>query len=156
MTEILLTAPTVRQAGLVDLDATWFIQIGLFLLLYALLTLLFFKPYVAFLRRRDERTRGLRERAQDLVLRATELEGSLQALLAEARTRGVADRRALVEEGARLRDSVVAKERQRVQFEIERELSELDRQKQAFVSRLDALAGELAGMIESRMRVEGK
>ena len=43
-----------QAAALVDLDATYFIQMAMFLVLYVLLTQVFFKPYVRRLHRRDE------------------------------------------------------------------------------------------------------
>ena len=155
MTEFVLST-SVLKAALIDLDATWFIQIGIFLLLYLLLRFVFFQPYVAFLRRRDDRTRGLRERALDVAAKARDLEESLEARLAEARSQAVATRRGLVEDGARLRDTIVAKERARADADLQQAAGSLEAERRAFAAKLDATAADLGALIESRMRVEGK
>lgn len=140
------------RAGLVDLDATWFIQIAVFLTLYAILRYAFFRPYVELLRRRDEATRGQRARAQALLEKARQVETSLEARLSEARVEAVRVRRRLAEEGARLRDEIVARERARVQQEIARGLAELESLKRAHAPRIEAEAQVLAGMIEAQVR----
>lgn len=153
MDKVVLEITTIQRAGLVDLDATWFVQIGLFLLFYLILSLLFFRPYIALLRRREEKTRLLRERAQQLLAQALEIESSLQAMLAEAKAKGIAERRALVEEGLRIRDEIVTAERKRIAAEVQKELQELDDQKKDFLARADVLAKELATIIEERLRL---
>ena len=55
MPEVAVNVP-VLHAALVDLDATYLIQGVLFLVLYAILSRVFFSPYIGFLRRRDEAT----------------------------------------------------------------------------------------------------
>ena len=155
MADFVLTT-TVLKAALIDLDATWFVQIGIFLTLYLLLRFVFFQPYVAFLRRRDDRTRGLRERAQDVAAKARDLEESLEARLGEARTRAVATRRVLVEDGARLRDAIVAKERARADADLLQAAGKLETERRSFTAKMAGTAADLAALIESRMRVEGK
>ena len=147
----------VLQAALVDLDATYFIQMALFLVLYIILTIVFFKPYVKFLNRRDDRTSRLRERAKDLLKQAQALEETAERELSKARTAAVLERRRLAEEGARLRDEIVSRERERMQVELDRQLATLDVRKGEFLSRLDEVAAEVASLIEGQIdSAEGK
>jgi len=143
-------ATPVIQAGLVDLDATWLVQIGLFLVLYAILAIAFFRPYVAFLRRRDEATGGLRARAGDLLRRARDLEESIDRSLAEARAEAVRIRRRLSEEGERLRDEIAARERARMQAELDRGIEAIEARKREFMLQMDAVAADVAALIESQ------
>lgn len=142
----------VLKAGLVDLDATWFIQIAVFLTLYVILRYAFFKPYIAVLKRRDESTRGLRARAVAIAEEARRLEASLATRLTEARAEAVLARRRLADEGARLRDEILGRERARVQAELAREMEALAAQRRELDKRADAVASELAAMIESQVR----
>lgn len=139
-------------AALVDLDATYFVQMAMFLILYILLSQVFFRPYVQRLRRRDKAGHGLRERAKDAQRRAREMDEDAERRLAEARQAALIERRRLADEGIALRDSIVAKERQRAQSRVDQELVLLDAQKSGFLSGADRTAGELAALIDSQMQ----
>ena len=98
----------VLRAGLIDLDVTWLVQIGLFLLVYAVLAFGFFRPYAALLRRRDAATKGRKEHAAALLAEAQALEQKVEGRLADARAQAMQIRRDLVEEGRAQRDRIVA------------------------------------------------
>jgi F-type H+-transporting ATPase subunit b len=136
----------------VDLDATYFIQMGLFLVLYILLSRFFFAPYVARLRLRDQSSRGLRERAKDALRRVRDLEEDTEQRLQEARQAAVAERRRLAEDGVALRDAIVQKEREHMQARVDGEMADLSGQKDAFLAGADRVAEELAGLIEHQVR----
>jgi F0F1-type ATP synthase membrane subunit b/b' len=145
-----VAAPMV--AGLVDLDATYFIQMGLFLVLYILLSQVFFAPYVARLRRRDQSSRGLRERAKDALHRVKQLEEDAEQRLLDARQAAVAERRRLAEDGVALREAIVQKERERMQARVDGEMADLKGQKDTFLAVADKAAEEMAGLIEHQVR----
>jgi F0F1-type ATP synthase membrane subunit b/b' len=151
MSEVLVNMP-MAHAALIDLDATWPMQIGLFLLTYTFLTLLFFKPYIALLRERDAKTRGLRDRAADLLRRAREAEAGLEARLSEARGEAVRVRRALAEDGLHIRDRIVETERTRVQADIDGQLVLLEAKRTEAMARVDAIATELSALVQGRLR----
>jgi F0F1-type ATP synthase membrane subunit b/b' len=156
MPEVAVNVP-VLHAALVDLDATYLMQVVVFLVLYAILSLVFFRPYLRFLRRRDEATQGLRDRSRELLRRATELEENAERELTRARQAAVAERRRLADEGIRLRDETVAAERTRVQQDLDARFAELDSRRREFAVGLDRVAGDLALMIENRLQTaEGK
>ena len=116
----------VLRAGLIDLDVTWLVQIGLFLLVYAVLAFGFFRPYAARLRRRDEATKGRRETAAAMLAEARAIEQKVDVRLAEARAEAVRIRRELVDEGRAQRDRLVQVERERVQAEVDAALAQLE------------------------------
>jgi F-type H+-transporting ATPase subunit b len=145
-----VAAPLV--AALVDLDATYFIQMGLFLVLYVLLSLVFFGPYTKRLRRRDASSLGLREHAKDALRRARDLDEDAERKMAEARQAAVAERRRLAEEGAGLRDSIVRKERERMQARVDEELVSLQALKDRFLAGVEPAAEELSQVIEAQVR----
>ena len=112
MDAIVSLAPPLA-AALVDLDATYFVQMTMFLVLYILLSQVFFKPYVRRLRLRDQAGHGLRERAKDALRRAKELDEDAERRLTGAKQAAVLERRRLAEDGVALRDGIVTKERER-------------------------------------------
>jgi len=139
-------------AGLVDLDATYFVQLGVFLLLYLLLSQVFFGPYVARLRRRAASTHGMRQRAQENERKAREILQRIEDRMAEVRQAAVAERKALAEEGARLREATIARERDRLQRRVEQELEELRVLKARLLQEADRKAAELADEMEKQVR----
>lgn len=144
--------PVVLKAGLIDLDATYFVQLALFLLLYAVLWTTFFGPYTRFLKRRDEATEGLRRRAHDLNEQVRAIEADIEARLQAARAEALQLRRRLADEGARMRSEIVARERARMQAELEKHLRALEEEKRTFLARADEVAAVLAGLIEEQAR----
>ena len=145
----------VLRAGLIDLDVTWLVQIGLFLLVYVVLAFGFFRPYAALLRRRDEATKGRREHATALLAEAQALEQKVEVRLAEARAEAVRIRHDLAEEGRTQRDRLVAAERERAQATVEAALAQLESGKQQHLAELDRAAGDLAALIETQVRGGG-
>lgn len=150
-------ATPVLKAALIDLDATYLIQLGLFLVLFLLLRRFFFMPYADLLRRRDSATLGLRTRGKEQLRRALDLEAQAEERLARTRQEAVAQRRRLAEEGLRVRDEVVARERAAMQERLDNAMAELDAEKARFRTAAPAAVSSLAGMIQTQVDVvEGK
>lgn len=147
-----MEVPVVLKAGLIDLDATYFVQLALFLLLYAVLWTTFFGPYTRFLKRRDEATEGLRRRAHDLKEQVRTIEADIEARLSAARTEAMQLRRRLADEGARLRSEIAARERRRMQAELERHVRAVEEEKQRFLARSDEVATLLANLVVEQSR----
>lgn len=145
----------VLRAGLIDLDVTWLVQIGLFLLVYAVLAFGFFRPYAALLRRRDAATKGRKEHAAALLAEAQALEQKVEGRLADARAQAMQIRRDLVEEGRAQRDRIVAAERERAHATVETALAQLESEKQQHLADLDRAAGDVAALIEAQVRAGG-
>ena len=151
MTETLI-AVDVAGSGLIDIDATALVQVSLFLILYAVLAHLFFRPYAAFLRRRDAVTSGLVEDARKTLVEATEIESRLEAALVDAKSEAMRMRRELVEEGRRMRDTALARERSRFEEHLAVEMEVLEGRKAEFRSRLEAAAADVSARIEDQVQ----
>jgi F-type H+-transporting ATPase subunit b len=139
--------------SIVDVDATVFVQLGLFLLCFLLLRGLVFKPLLRLVDERRAQTLGMREEAKQLdsdadernkkVLRAlqqTKLEGQTERerMRQQSKQREQEILRTAKEEAARLQDTARAKvEAQRA--EAERAGTEQARELAA------GIAGRLAG-----------
>lgn len=94
LTLSLLTAPVSHEPQLLDLDATVFVQLGLFLLVVFALTKFLWGPYLRVRSERTTRVEGYRSEAQRLEAEADARMGRAEAALAEARKQGGADRAA--------------------------------------------------------------
>jgi len=142
-----LVAIRVMQAGLIDLDATVLVQLGLFLLLYLILSRVFFKPYARRLAKRDETVTALRRENSEMNERLKSLEDRLASELASARRQGMQERRAQVQAAAAERDALVAAERTKTTEDIERTIADLDVHKRRPIADMDADATMLADLI---------
>jgi len=85
-------APQSHEPQLIDLDATAFIQLGLFLLLMLVLRQFLWKPYLKVRGERTTRVDGYREEAARLEAEATARLAKAEAALAEARRVGSGER----------------------------------------------------------------
>jgi F-type H+-transporting ATPase subunit b len=141
----MLSAPQSHEPLLIDLDATVFIQLGIFLLLVAVLHRLLWKPYLKVRAERTSRVDGYREEATRLDAEAEARLANAEAQLAEARRIGVGER-AVARAEAQAREKTLLAE---AQAEAQKVLADARKQ-------LDAsLTGERAQM-QSKAREIGR
>jgi len=89
---LLQAAPQSHEPQLIDVDATFFLQLGIFLLLMAVLGRFLWKPYLRVRTERVARVEGYREEATRLEADAQQRLGRADAALAEARRVGAGER----------------------------------------------------------------
>ena len=73
------------QAGLVDIDGTFVIQLGVFLVFFVLFSTLVVKPLIRTYRLRFDRMQGAREAAEEFTARAAAASSTYEAKIDEAR-----------------------------------------------------------------------
>lgn len=143
-----------KEAPLIDLDGTIFLQFGIFLILALVLYLLVFKPYLALRDEREARTSGARQRAKSVEGQASLVESDLQARLAVARRRAEAERLRLRQEGAAGEREVLAAARLETERAIEegrrRLADERQRVRGQLMAEVEPLAREITGRILGR------
>jgi F0F1-type ATP synthase membrane subunit b/b' len=88
----LLTAPSSPEPQLIDLDGTFFIQLGVLFVLMLALTRLLWKPYLRVRAERVSRVEGYREEAARLEADAQQRLERAEGALAEARRVGAGER----------------------------------------------------------------
>ena len=76
---------TASSGSLVDIDATLFIQLGIFLVMLFLLSRLLFRPVVQLIEARHEATEGTLNAAVALEKEAAEIDKTAETKLAELR-----------------------------------------------------------------------
>src|SRR5437762_1748421 len=106
---LLTAAPEAHEPQLIDIDATIFFQLGIFLLLLVILTRYLWKPYLRVRTERVARVEGYREQAVKLESDAQQRLHRADAALAEARRVG-AGQRAVARAEAQAREQTLLAE----------------------------------------------
>lgn len=114
---------------MIALDYTVLIQVVAFLLFWFLLTRLLFKPFLAILEEREQRTEGVKAKAAALREEGERLLKEYEYAIAKARDEGRAAKEAIVQEGRQARERLLAQAREEaarmleaVREEIQKEL----------------------------------
>jgi F-type H+-transporting ATPase subunit b len=141
----------VHAMGLVDLDPTAFINLGLFVALIFILNALLFQPYIRVTRERQRLSGGVASDAQEARAKAASLEAEFDRGLAAARAEAAQLRAELVgaaqsREAERLE---AARQKAAVQLAERRERIELDAS--AADAQIQARSRELASLISQRL-----
>jgi F-type H+-transporting ATPase subunit b len=103
---------TASSGSLVDVDATIFIQLAIFLIMLFLLNQLLFRPVIRLIEARRAATEGTLAAASELEKEATELNRSAAEKLAEVRKSAGGKRDSMVQEAAEKERAIMAKARE--------------------------------------------
>ena len=93
----------------VDLDASLFVQIGLFILLAIVLKPLLFDPMLKLFEEREKQTIGTKDKASKIDGESVVAEQKYEASIAKAREAGAAERDTLRAEGAKKEAELMAR-----------------------------------------------
>jgi F-type H+-transporting ATPase subunit b len=151
---MLLTSPALLALPVVDIDGTFFIQGGLFLLMVFLLNGLLFKPWLEVQARRTQSISGALEKAEQMQLDATAKGDEYDAKLRAARDEAMGIRSDERKEGEReaaerlsaARDEA-RKSLDEARMRIEKETSEA---RSSLSGRVDELAKDIVSKILGR------
>jgi F-type H+-transporting ATPase subunit b len=140
-----------KAVPLIDIDGTVIVQLGIFLLLMAVLYGLVFRPY---LKVRDERTKGIegaRGEAKTMDQRATEIVADYDARLLKAKQRGADERLKLRAEGVAHEQRTLAAAREATQKEIDAARTKAQAEQETARKALLAEANTVGKKIASRL-----
>ena len=137
--------------SMVDLDATYFVQLGVFLVTFLLLYLVLFRPMIRLIESRRAATEGTRNEAQSLGEEAAKLQSDVAHRLEQVRAETQAERVKMVD-GVRLveRDRL-AESREAARAEVERAHEEMARSGEAVRSQLENEVGALATAVATQV-----
>jgi F-type H+-transporting ATPase subunit b len=150
----LMLSAAEKTVPLIDIDGTVFVQLGIFLLLMAVLYGLVFRPY---LKVREERTKGIegaRGEAKTMDQRATEIVADYDARLLKAKQRGADERLKLRAEGVAHEQRTLAAAREATQKEIDaartKAQAEQETARKALLAEANAVGKKIAGRLLGR------
>lgn len=144
---------TVFAAGgsLIDIDATIFIQFGIFIVLFFVLRAVLFAPMMRLLEARRTATDGTCQAAAQLEAQAAQMNDSVTQRLAEARADAVVLRAKAVEESRRQSAEIIRVAKESCAASVEAARAEHLREAQGVRISLDADVDSLANAITAQM-----
>jgi F-type H+-transporting ATPase subunit b len=134
----------VQIAALIDLDNTFYIQLGIFLLLMFLMKVLVYTPFLTLEETRYNATDGAKKQAKELHKRAEELEGKFSEGIQTAQAKGVESRNALKSEGDAISAEEIAQLRSELEAQLKVSLTELGTHEEEARKTLNAETQRLA------------
>ncbi len=141
----------LAAAPVVDIDGTFFVQGGLFLLMLLVLRPTLFKPWLAAQQARHEAIEGARAEAERLEAKARELSEAYDRKVAEARERAARERSKIQREEEARRDEAIRAAREAAEAEILETRLRLTREAEEARGQLAAQADQLAKEILERI-----
>ena len=141
----------VSHAGLIDVDVTVFYYAALFVILLLVLPNLVFKPMLARMEKREERTSGARLEAQ-LIRKSADAEAEqFDKHVADEKRKALEERAKMREETQRTADDTVAQARRDTQARIESGLVAQHAQAAQARDAIAAEARDIAGAIAQKL-----
>jgi len=141
----------VAKAALIDIDATLFVLLGLFLLLYVFLRVALFRPVLRVFDEREKRIEGAKAEAREMQEKATTALFQYEAFLKEARAQGAQDREALRVEGQKLAREIVDVVRKETSAELAKGKAVLQAELATAQASIDREAAALAQQAATRL-----
>lgn len=148
--EVLQQTP-ITKAGLVDLDASYFVMLGLFLSLFYLLNKGFLGSLLQMFERRHALTDGAREAAADAVKRAEARIAEYEARVGETRREASNAQKRLRSEAVSSQQELIAAVRSETEGDVARGVEELQASARASEPDLNMQAAELGRQIAARV-----
>lgn len=132
--------------SLIDLDATLFIQLGIFLLVFILLRFLLFRPVIQLIEKRREVTTGKKEEAEKFERDSEKLQAEFDKQMAEIRAAAGAEKDRIIEQARRQERDLLVKAREDARAIVEE--AKADANAQAAVAR-EEIRGEIDGLVSA-------
>lgn len=148
---MLLTSPALLALPVVDIDGTFFIQGGLFLLMVFLLNGLLFKPWLEVQARRTQSISGALEKAEQMQLEAAAKGEEYDAELRAARDEAMGIRSDQRKEGERDAAAQLSAARDEARKSLDEARARIDREATDARSSLSGRVDELAKDIVSKI-----
>lgn len=134
-----------------ELDQTFFTQIGLFALIFLLLSQIYFKPFLRLLQVRHQRTVADRQEADRLVVEAEARLQQYQKRMAEERALARKEYEALVAEAKMHEQALLGAAREQAKKITQEALDDIQRQKEQLRAKLDIEVESLAQGLSERL-----
>ncbi len=130
--------------SLVDLDATFLIQLGLFFFMFLFLYALLFRPAIRLIEARREATEGTRDRAVEMLSEARRIFADVDGQVGDIREAARAERDRFLEEARRKERAQLDKARERTRAAVEEARMRMEREAASARSDLDSRIPALA------------
>jgi F-type H+-transporting ATPase subunit b len=136
---------------MISLDFSVFYQIVLFLVLWAVLTRLFFRPYLALLEERERATSGAYHDTEALESEGARLKAEYEEQLARAQAAGNAVKEAILHEARQQRERIISQAREEATTLLDKTRREIQAQLDKEGQQALAESGEVAREMVSKI-----
>lgn len=143
--------PAILAMGIIEVDGTFVVQMGLFVVLFFILRRLLFRPALETIRLREERTVGARGKAAQASAEADEHLARYEDALRGARREALAARRELRDDGAARRNEALDAARSDCAKLLEESRTDLERATAEAKAGIDESAQALSRQIVARL-----
>jgi F-type H+-transporting ATPase subunit b len=137
--------------SLVDLDGTFFIQLGLFLVTFVFLYAALFRPVIRLIEARREATDGTKARAEAMRLEAIDIADEVHRQVQDIRTSATGERERMVEQARRRERDLMLAAREESRRTIEHARTELEQAGARLRRELEAEVESLAASVGERI-----
>jgi len=145
--------PYFLIAAVIDLDVTYFFQLGLFLVFLVVMNAVLFKPLLALFERRKAETEMREKQAGEGSKEAERLLALYEREMSQATAQGMAERNRVREEALRVESDQLASARTSAAAWMEQEMSRHSKQirlaRQQAMPATQTLAGELVELLST-------
>ncbi|MGE0614689.1 MAG: ATP synthase F0 subunit B [Bacteriovoracia bacterium] len=136
---------------LLGLNATYFVQLGLFVVIFAILSQVYFKPFMKLFEARHKRTVEDREAAEKLLVQAQEKMQAYERSLADAKAEARKQYEAVVTQARQEESSIYAQARDEVKKITQETNAELAKQRDQLKTDLETQVTQFATQVSERL-----
>ena len=143
----------LQQLGL---NSTYFVQLGIFIVLFTYLMRVYFKPFQQLFDKRYRRTVQDQEAADKLAKEASEKLEEYKRALSEARIEGRREYEEILSQAKKQEAEILARARNEAKSITQEAVAEMENQKAALQKELDASVNEFAKSISEKLLAGGR
>lgn len=137
------------------INQTIFIQLGLFVAIYLILTRVYFKPFMKLIELREQRTKEDKESAKKLLIEAEEKFAEYQALIRKAKEEAHAVFDDVVSKAKSKEREILEQSKNEVKNINQEALSELNNKKAEIKKNLEKEVSGLAQLLADKLLMKG-
>lgn len=141
----------LASGSLVDIDATLFIQLGVFLFMLIVLRTLLFKPVIRLIEARHNATVGTMKTAADLQKAASQLTSDFNAKMEQVRTEAAAERNAILGRAKQNERNVIGEAKEQTERVMTQMRSQANLEMADTLQKLEAETRTMAGLLVEKV-----
>lgn len=143
-----MIADLQRQLGI---DASFFTQLVVFLVIFSWLQVVYFRPFLALIQRREGKSGGLSDEAAKLEEEATRAEQEYQVALVSARRKASSERDRVLTEARKQANDIVSAARTQAKSKMEQSREGAVRTAESELASLKGQVGSVASLLVEKL-----
>lgn len=137
-----------RQLGI---DATFFTQFVLFLIVFLWLRFVYFSPFLKLIQKRENNSEGMSEGASKLEEESVRMESEYQERIVAARKRAVAERERILAEARKAGNDLIHQARDASKHKLDQAREAAAKESSAELANLQSQVGAVTGLLVEKL-----